>query len=56
MTRPLASGPSCTLMGVDQHADHGAAEHLGHEIDFVRRAHDPDRVGRIGGDEDDVGD
>ena len=42
------------LDGRDQHADHGAAEHLGHEIDFICRTNDTDGIGRIGGDEDNV--
>ena len=39
----------------DQHADHRAAEHFWHEIDFICRADDADVVGRVGGDKYDIG-
>jgi hypothetical protein len=38
-----------------QQPDHGAAEHLRRQPDLMRGAHDADGIGRIGGNEDDIG-
>ena len=52
---PLSSGPELLLDRREGEPDHPAAQHLRAEADLVDRAHDADRIRRIGRNENDVG-
>ena len=55
LTTPFAAAPSCCLTAAAARPGQPAAEHLGIQAQLLHGAQEPDRVGRVGGEIDQIG-